>query len=233
MTKVLSPFQMFRMQRSVVSPRARRALAQRNLDAKTVRGSGPNGRIVEADVLQYQPPVAVALKVSVVSHLRAEVDGSQLLQLSEKTGVSVTDFLLRAFICGLKVSSDEVSVGVARLDGKSVSIPSAGQLSLKELAKLRGELADGSADAAKNVLHNAGRGRVDEFDAPPGDGQEMVLCAGSILARPFVVDGELVVRATVKLGLGFDGAAVDKSVAVGVFERVVELVEEPELMGFY
>ena len=237
MTKVLSPFQLFRMQRSVASPRARRALAQRNIDAKAVRGNGPNGRIVEADVLQYQPPVvapvAAARSVSVVSHLRTEVDASQLLQLSEKTGVSVTDFMLKAFICGLKASSSEVSVGLTQSDGNSVSIPDAGNLNLKELAKLRGELAEGSADAPKNVLHNAGRGRVDEHDVALGDGQEMVLCVGSIAARPFVVDGELAVRATVKLCLGFDSLAVNESKARGIFEQVIELIEEPKLMAFY
>jgi pyruvate dehydrogenase E2 component (dihydrolipoamide acetyltransferase) len=41
-----------------ISPRARRALRQRGLDPATLRGSGPGGRIVEADVL-HAPALAV------------------------------------------------------------------------------------------------------------------------------------------------------------------------------
>lgn len=39
-----------RAQRPRISPRARRAVARFGLDAASLRGSGPNGRIVEADV---------------------------------------------------------------------------------------------------------------------------------------------------------------------------------------
>jgi pyruvate dehydrogenase E2 component (dihydrolipoamide acetyltransferase) len=38
-----------------ISPRARRALRQHGVDAAAVRGSGPNGRILEADVLRFSP----------------------------------------------------------------------------------------------------------------------------------------------------------------------------------
>jgi len=38
-----------------ISPRALRALRQRGLDPAAIRGSGPGGRIVEADVLRAQP----------------------------------------------------------------------------------------------------------------------------------------------------------------------------------
>jgi pyruvate dehydrogenase E2 component (dihydrolipoamide acetyltransferase) len=92
------------------SPRARRAMRQRGIDAAQVRGSGPNGRIVEADVLQasampmQKPTVqstppgsispmrrAVAAKVTesfaTVPHfyLRSEADVTALVQLREQT----------------------------------------------------------------------------------------------------------------------------------------------------
>jgi pyruvate dehydrogenase E2 component (dihydrolipoamide acetyltransferase) len=41
-------------QRIPATPRARRAMAARGIDAAAVRGSGPGGRIVEADVLNLQ-----------------------------------------------------------------------------------------------------------------------------------------------------------------------------------
>ena len=39
-----------------ISPRARRALRQRGIDTTTVQGTGPNGRVVEADVLRAAAP---------------------------------------------------------------------------------------------------------------------------------------------------------------------------------
>jgi pyruvate dehydrogenase E2 component (dihydrolipoamide acetyltransferase) len=92
------------------SPRARRAMRQRGIDAAQIHGSGPNGRIVEADVLQaasmpIQKPTiqstppgsispmrrAVAAKVTesfaTVPHfyLRSEADVTALVQLREQT----------------------------------------------------------------------------------------------------------------------------------------------------
>jgi len=43
---------------SAISPRARRAIARRGLDPATLLGSGPRGRIVEADVLAAPAPRA-------------------------------------------------------------------------------------------------------------------------------------------------------------------------------
>jgi pyruvate dehydrogenase E2 component (dihydrolipoamide acetyltransferase) len=44
-----------------ISPRARRALRQRGLDPAALRGSGPGGRVVEADVLGAAAPPALAV----------------------------------------------------------------------------------------------------------------------------------------------------------------------------
>lgn len=46
-----------------ISPRACRALRQRGIDAATVRGTGPNGRIVEADVLRAATTSALPKKL--------------------------------------------------------------------------------------------------------------------------------------------------------------------------
>ncbi len=97
-----------------ISPRALRAMRQRNIDTATVRGTGPNGRIVEADVLRVvvaspRPPVemkpeartagvgtlssmrrAIAAKVTesfaTVPHfyLRSEADVTSLVQLRQQ-----------------------------------------------------------------------------------------------------------------------------------------------------
>jgi pyruvate dehydrogenase E2 component (dihydrolipoamide acetyltransferase) len=99
--------------RIAASPRARRAMRQHGIDAANIKGSGPNGRIVEADVLRAAPRSAgvspaqaagtaapqgtissmrraVAAKVAesfaTVPHfyLRSEVDATLLVQLREQ-----------------------------------------------------------------------------------------------------------------------------------------------------
>ena len=95
--------------RIAASPRARRAMRQRGVNAANVKGTGPNGRIVEADVLRTAatPSLqaanttmpagaissmrrAVAAKVAesfaTVPHfyLRSEVDATLLMQLREQ-----------------------------------------------------------------------------------------------------------------------------------------------------
>lgn len=111
--------------RTPASPRARRALRRLGLDASSLRGSGPNGRIVEADVLRAADRVrsaadalgptrssrrrAIAARTlanfTQVPHfyLRAEADVTAMMAarerlLSKCTGVrvSVTDYMLAA-----------------------------------------------------------------------------------------------------------------------------------------
>ncbi len=102
------------------SPRARRAMRQRGLDPAAVHGTGPGGRIVEADVLHAAALVgrSAAAQVSesfaTVPHfyLHSEVDVTSLVQLrnqiiediQQRCGhrPSLTDFLLRAMVLALR-----------------------------------------------------------------------------------------------------------------------------------
>jgi pyruvate dehydrogenase E2 component (dihydrolipoamide acetyltransferase) len=112
------------------SPRARRAMRQQRIDPAALRGSGPGGRIVEADVLAFAgrprtetAPVsamrqAIAQRTSesaaTIPHfyLRAEADVSALVHLrkqivpviEQRSGVRVTftDLILRALGLALK-----------------------------------------------------------------------------------------------------------------------------------
>ncbi len=104
-----SPALPLRPNRRFISPRARRALAERGLDLASLQGSGPDGRIVEADVLraqvqqvqsaaqpEAQAPEAPALSISAPANrdeaaipqmtLRAEVDAGALLEVHRRFG---------------------------------------------------------------------------------------------------------------------------------------------------
>ncbi len=95
-----------RPHRRFISPRARRALTERGLDIASLQGSGPNGRIVEADVLRAQtrpaiqapqpfaPPLSTKQTTDIPipqMTLRAEVDTGALLEMHGRFG----DYALR------------------------------------------------------------------------------------------------------------------------------------------
>ena len=105
-----------RTSRRFASPRARRALRLRglDLDATRVLGSGPNGRIEEADVLRFEPTTfATTEKIGDARStfiLRAELDVSALENLQKRHEISTRDFLQRALSCALSTHAAQSNV---------------------------------------------------------------------------------------------------------------------------
>ena len=259
------------------------------IDPASVRGSGPGGRIVEADVRKAQaspakprPAAAASADTSTmrraIAHfttlsaavpqfqLRAEVDATALIALREqlleriesdsKVRLSYTDLLLHAQALALAQTREACAlwqdgglVPVESIDlGLVVSVPggllipvirSVDRLGLGELAAQRSELA-AAARAGKlsgdklggglSSLSNLGSGRVDEFAALLAPPQNSILAVGSLAPRPFVVDGQLTVRPTLKLTLSADHRVMDGALAGILLTRIVELLERPALL---
>lgn len=103
-----------------VSPRARRLMAKRQISIDGLHGSGPNGRIVQADLARHSAVSPLRLAVARATaesclvpqfHLRAEIEASALLafranhidsvQQSHRVRISLTDLFLRAVGCAL------------------------------------------------------------------------------------------------------------------------------------
>ncbi len=277
-----------RPNRLAISPRARRALSRRAMDASTLRGSGPNGRIVEADVLravqfpqpQSQPPSAAppsaapqdALQVVAVSEavaiptltLRAELDASALLAIHKRYsdyarrehGVEWTpaDLILYVVARSLRAHPKanriwreaaardlpSVNVGIfgaseAQERAQVLAIRDAGRLNLVELARQRAALEAAPVLAAEPVaisVLSALEGCADEIALPIPCGQSAALGAGRITARPFVIDGALGVRPTLRLCLNLDTRIFSQALAGSFLQAVVERLEEPELLIF-
>jgi pyruvate dehydrogenase E2 component (dihydrolipoamide acetyltransferase) len=105
-------------ERALASPRARRDARARGIDLAGVRGSGPAGRIVAADVARLAPGEgASAMRRAIARrttesaatiphfHLRVEVDITALQALRRElkggVGATLTDLLLRAMSLAL------------------------------------------------------------------------------------------------------------------------------------
>jgi pyruvate dehydrogenase E2 component (dihydrolipoamide acetyltransferase) len=77
-------------------------------------------------------------------------------------------------------------------------------------------------------LSNLGSGSVDEFAAVISPPQSSMLALGRAAPRPFVDDGQLTVRTTLKLCLSVDHRVMDGGPAAEFLGRVVERIEHPE-----
>jgi pyruvate dehydrogenase E2 component (dihydrolipoamide acetyltransferase) len=134
-----------RADRVIASPRARRAARQRGIDLRALRGSGPDGRVVEADVSREPIPSpgdamrrAIARRTSesaaTIPHffLRAELDATALVRVRQEIapgierahGVkpSLTDFILRAMARAL---ADVPAANRVWRDERALALPEA------------------------------------------------------------------------------------------------------------
>ncbi|HTU26531.1 MAG TPA: 2-oxo acid dehydrogenase subunit E2 [Pirellulales bacterium] len=291
--------------RVAASPRSRRLMRSLGIDPHSVAGSGPGGRIVEADVRRAQSAAAAAPGRSAVAtpavaaqargtgalvagntstmrraiahfttlsaavpqfQLRAEVDVTaltvmrgQLLERIESDAqvrLSYTDLLLKAQALALGQTREACAVwqdgGLVPMDsidlGVVVSVPGGllipvirqvDRLGLGELAAERsalvaaaraGKLSSDRLGGGLSSLSNLGNGRIDEFSALLAPPQNSILAVGSLAERPLVVDGQLVVRPTLKLTLSADHRVMDGALGAELLARIVELLERPALL---
>ena len=89
--------------------------------------------------------------------------------------------------------------------------------------KLTAEAMQGGATS----LSNLGNTCVDEFAAVIAPPQSSMLAVGRAAPRPFVVEGQLAIRTTLKLCLSVDHRVMDGGPAAKFLGRVVELIEHP------
>ena len=275
------------------SPRARRRLRQLGLDPRQLSGSGPLGRIVEADVkaaVAGKPTVPpsgpvgtaapavgsvsamrraiaekTALSFATIPHfyLRVETDLTPLLDFRreiapaiEREG-SVKPTITDVLVCAMAravvefpfanciwrgdthVEHPTVDLGVVVGLENGLLIPllrSADKLGLVELARRRsdlvaaaraGKLTAADTQGGAMSLSNLGNSPVDEFAAVIAPHQSAVLAVGRAASRPYVVNGQLEVRTTVRLCLSVDHRVTDGGPAAAFLGRVVQCLESP------
>jgi len=170
--------------------------------------------------------------------------------------ITYTDFLLK--VCGmalrenLKVNSsfqnenyiiyDDVNVGLAVSVEEGLIVPtiySCDKLSLLDIARKRVELAD-KANKGKLKLEeisngtftltNLGMFGIRSFSAIINPPQAVILAVGEIYRIPAVIDGKIKVRSALELSLSCDHRIVDGVLGAKFLQRVVELIESPEIL---
>jgi pyruvate dehydrogenase E2 component (dihydrolipoamide acetyltransferase) len=184
------------------------------------------------------------------SHLLPVVEARDGLRLS------FTDFLLKALAMALREVPDlnsswhegrleqrrEVNIGFAAQSPSRLLVPvmhAVDGLAITQIARQRadfarrakeGKLKPDEMQGASCTLSNLGAFGVDEFEALINPGESCILAAGRILPRPFVVDGALTIRPTLKLTLSVDHRVADGVLAATFLTALAKVIEQPATM---
>lgn len=182
-----------------------------------------------------------------------------LPKVEQSAGVrlTLTDLLLRAQALGLRdcphanaiwqndqvvrFSACDVGLVVGLQGGLLIPIVrGADAVGLAALAKQRhslveaaraGQLAVEATQGGATSLSNLGNTVVDEFAAVIAPPHSSMLAVGRAAPRPFVVNGQLVVRTTLKLCLSVDHRVMDGAPAAEFLGRIVDLIERPAALA--
>jgi pyruvate dehydrogenase E2 component (dihydrolipoamide acetyltransferase) len=168
---------------------------------------------------------------------------------------TVTDFISQAVVLALKefpaVNSvtdgkttrwnSHVHLGVAVSLEQGLVVPAirdADELTLAELNARAKELADKarSGKLAPNemtgstfTISNMGMLDVENFTAIINPGESAILAVSSVLAKPVVRDGKVVVRSIMKMTLSSDHRIIDGAMAARFINAVKKKLENLEL----
>ncbi len=199
------------------------------------------------------------LRTEVDATALLELRARLLAEVEQATGVrlTLTDLLLRAQALALRdcphanriwqdgqvvqLPGCDIGLVVGLNDGLLIPIirrADAGGLvalvrqraSLVEAAragKLTAEAMQGGATSLSNLGHTC----VDEFAAVIAPPQSSMLAVGRAAPRPFVIDGQIVARSTLRLCLSVDHRVMDGGPAAKFLGLIVELIEHPSALA--
>ena len=215
--------------RRAASPYARRLARERGLKLEVLTGSGPNGRIVAADIAAYtaRPPAPAAASGPQASALGTTIQLATLLQLlagfaDADTPFTLEDVVLRAAGCALDDVPESHSLAgapvaleqqVGQLVFGDIRKGSLGPLRARRLAAVEAG-GDQSAEPAALSLKLLAASDIRPVMMPlrPGRNMRLVLAAGP---------------ATGECLLSFDAAVVGEDAATAFLTRFKAYLELP------
>lgn len=213
--------------RRAASPYARRLARERGLSLDVLQGSGPNGRVVAADIAAYTAPAPAAASGPQASALGTTIQLATLLQLlagfaDADTPFTLEDVVLRAAGCALDDVPETTSLGGApvaleqntgQLVFADIRKGSLGPLRARRLAAIEAG-GDQSAEPASLSLKLLTATDIRPVMMPlkPGRSIRLVLAAGP---------------ATGECLLSFDATQVSEDAATELLTRFKAYLELP------
>jgi pyruvate dehydrogenase E2 component (dihydrolipoamide acetyltransferase) len=220
---------------TVVTPLARRLAGEAGIDLSAVKGSGPRGRIVAADVDNARATKAPAIaqaRAAASIVVTADVGLTQALALcAAAPAIELTDIIVKAWGAALQRVMPSVQSGIALSLGKSrFVLRDAGQKSLTAIAAARRDpgVADESASTAISIPGIAGIASVANVLALP---HVAMLSIGAPRRAPVeAADGAVTFVSMVTATLSCDPRAADAARGAELLSAFKEFVEQPVTM---
>jgi pyruvate/2-oxoglutarate dehydrogenase complex dihydrolipoamide acyltransferase (E2) component len=183
----------------------------------------------------------------------AEADATELLAMSKAKGISVTTFIVRAVVEGLKryplvnsslegrtiVRKGYFNVGVSVAGPRGLIVPVLHNAEGKDLAGLAAELKELAAKARENRLGledvsggtftvtNSGVFGSLFFTPRINPPESAILGMGKIMKQPVVRDDQIVIRSMIYLSLTYDHRHIDGETAVTFLQEVKKALQDP------
>lgn len=174
----------------------------------------------------------------------------------EETRISFNDIVIKATAMALRqhpavnssmdgdsiVQHAEINIGVAVAVDEGLMVPVVRNADYKSLSQIKAEIGE-MAGKARNrklkpeemqgntfTISNLGMFGVDEFTAIINPPDACILAVGSIVTKPVVRDGQIVVGNTMKVTLSCDHRVVDGAVGARFLQTLRDYLENPMKM---
>ena len=225
---------------TAVTPLARRLAGEAGIDLANIKGSGPHGRIVAADIAgaKRTPAPAPALAAAPIV-LSAEIAIGEALALcaevngAQKTGLALADVLVKAWAAALRriAQSDDSDIGLT-IGETRAAIRDAASKSLTAIAAVRRDpaAANDAAGATTAITIPAvpGIATITDVLHPP---LTTLLSLGSQRRAPAEApDGTVKFVSVVTATLSCDHRAVDAARGAALLSAFKGFVERPVTM---
>lgn len=273
--------------RVIASPAAKRKAKLENVVLEKVTGTGEGGLITEKDVVEYlrkekeisdsfkkygleeiiplegihksmAEKMALSLGIPQVTTV-AETDVSTLLELNRETSITITSFVVKAVVEGLKfyplinasLEGDKIiikkyyNIGVSVATPRGLIVPVLHNTENKDLYLISKELSELAEKARENRLSleevsggtftvtNSGVFGSLFFTPRINPPASAILGMGKIMKQPVVVGEGIVIRSMMYLCLSYDHRLIDGENAVKFLQEVKKGLESPRnlMMG--
>jgi pyruvate/2-oxoglutarate dehydrogenase complex dihydrolipoamide acyltransferase (E2) component len=183
----------------------------------------------------------------------AETDATDLLALSKAKSISVTTFIVRAVVEGLKrfpqinssldgrtvVRKGYFNIGVSVATPRGLIVPVLRNAGGKDLAELAADLRELAAKAREGRLNiedisggtftitNSGVFGSLFFTPRINPPESAILGMGKIMKQPVVRDDQIVIRSMIYLSLTYDHRHIDGETAVTFLQEVKKALQDP------
>jgi pyruvate/2-oxoglutarate dehydrogenase complex dihydrolipoamide acyltransferase (E2) component len=141
---------------TVVTPLARRLAGEAGIDLANIKGSGPHGRIVAADIASAKTASAVPVSALAAANIVITANvpvGRAYAMLHDTNGLSLADIVVKAWAVALQHELAAENIDIAISIGPSrATLRGAASKSLTAIAAARGDTAGASTNATTGIL---------------------------------------------------------------------------------